>query len=132
LGKGENLDILSYLQAYLGTDLITQFNITSDIFQFVIAEALTDYGVSLENQVTDTTKLRKFAVMELWKKIMVLCSASYDFSASGNSFKTSQMYDFAQKNFLDAYSECGWYIDAYIPVSKNSIGCDYENNQTGF
>lgn len=105
-----------YITAYLGDLILWTDN------SFLIAEILESYGVDSESDATDTKKLHALTKYFCWKQMMLYLSQSYDFSADGSSYKTSQMFDFAEKQYADCYISAFPYLpEGTIEVSTYRI-----------
>jgi hypothetical protein len=111
------LSLASYLHAYLGS-LAGQlgFSVESS-YSFIVSETLEQYGVTTEELATDLKKLRKLGICELWKTLLREVSMDIDISVDGSSYKRSQLYDFFQKNYLEALQEA----QAYFPFHKIEV-----------
>ena len=115
------MTLVEYLTAYLG-DLVTTLNVSASSISFVVDETLETYGVATEAEAIDLTKLHKIAVVQMWKRLMQQASAGFDFSADGNSYKTSQVYDFCKRNYFDAMTDASDYIsDFEVGISQHRI-----------
>lgn len=114
--------LITYLSIYLG-NLTTRLGISETDLGFIATETLRIYGCDTEAEATDLTKLYKIAKMECWKFIMLQQTANFDVSSDGQSYKSSQMYEFAKQNYFDAYTEAMPYLDDYeIKVTQHKIG----------
>lgn len=116
------MTLSEYLTAYLG-DIVTDLNISASAISFAVDESISAYGVDTEADATDLDKLHKLAKVEMWKRIMLLNSANFDVSSDGNSYKSSQIFDFAKQNYLNALSDASEYLDAYtVEVDSHRLG----------
>lgn len=121
--------LTTYIDDYLG-DLKTSLWSSNT---FLISEILSAYGVETETEATNIKKLYSIARYYIWKRVMVVVSQSYDFSANGGSFKTSQLYEIAKQNMMEAYAESYEYlVDSYIPVTMKSVGYEDEKSESGY
>lgn len=116
------MTLTEYINSYLG-DLVTQLDVSASAISFIVAETLQDYQVDIaESDATDLVKLHKLANVETWKRMMVNNSASFDVSADGGSYKTSQIYDFCKQNYLNALTDASEYLTEYeIGIEQHSI-----------
>jgi hypothetical protein len=127
------MDLNTYLSSYLGDDLTLQFSVTGSLLNYVVDESLADYGVTDESLAIDSTKIHKIAIMELWKRLMVGCSSAFDVSLDGSSYKTSQLYDFCNRNYLNAYCDALPYLDAgVITVDTHRLGGHKHDEEFSF
>jgi hypothetical protein len=124
------MSLTTYLQSYLG-DLSNSFTLETDFYTFIVADTLEMLGISTEDEVTDTKKLHLVGILCLWKKLLVKSSTSFDFSANGNSFKTSQLYDFCSKNYANAYTDAYPYLDeGSITLVSTPISYEFDTDTT--
>ena len=113
--------LTEYLNSYLG-DLATSLNVSASSISFVVDSTLVTYGVATESEATDLTKLHKIANMTMWQRLMQQASSSIDFSADGNSYKSSSVYDFCKKNYFDSMSDASEYLAEFeIGVASHRI-----------
>jgi len=125
--------LTEYLNLYLG-DLVTTLNVSASSIAFVVDSTLVTYGVSTEAEATDLTKLHKIANKEMWQRLMQQATSSFDFSADGNSYKSSQIYDFCKQNYFDAMSDASEYLAEFeIGVTSHRIDgrMSYDEYQSG-
>lgn len=122
----------AYIISYLG-------GLTSQIYSsgsqtaidLIESETLVSYGdtTTTEAQATDKIKLHKLSHVESWKRLLVETSASFDFSADGGSYKTSQIYSFLQKNLTQALYDASEYLNV-VDVVQHNISRDYSGTNT--
>lgn len=121
------MTLTEYLGIFFST-IIEQLGITAGMIILVIQDTLSVYGVDTEAEATNIQKLYALAKIEMWKRAMLEASFSFDMSLDGNSYKTSQIYDFCQKNYFQAMYDASEYLpNQVIGVDQFPIdgGCDY-------
>ena len=122
----------AYITSYLG-GLVAQLLPTGSTtaIDLIESETLVAYGNSdtTEAQATDKIKLHKLANVETWKRMLIESSASFDFSVDGGSYKTSQIYDFLNKNYTNALADASEYLNV-VEVVQHSISRDLTNTVT--
>lgn len=123
------MDLTTYLQNLLGTALINQLGLDSGFFTAVVTDVLDLCSAVVETDITDQLKLRTLGRMKLWELAMVRATTGFDFNADGASYKTSQIFDFCQKNYRSAITDALKYLPGYtvtvktFPVSGSSGSC---------
>jgi hypothetical protein len=124
--KGVLMTLTEYLTAYLG-NVATSFDLETGFYTFLVSETLDLYGVDTEAEATDLSKLHKLGIYKLWERLLVKSSASFDFSVNGNSYKTSSLYDFCQKNLSMAYADAvGYLASNTLEITQTKVGYKYE------
>lgn len=115
--------LLDYLKLSLGklnTTLGYSFSgSASDDFAIVLEDTLTDYGVASEGEATDTTKLRKLGIYNMWKKVMVDVVDNINFSADGASYSNEQLYNHVQEQYKNSLFSANSYLSQYQATVQN-------------
>lgn len=115
------MTLSEYLTSYLG-DLVTDLNVSASAINFAVSSTLVDYGVDVEAEATDLSKLHKLAEVNIWKRLMVLNSANFDYSGDGASYKTSQIYEFCKQNWINAVNDAVEYLpNGEIEITRHRI-----------
>lgn len=83
----------------------------------IIEDTLELYGVDLEAEATDLTKLHRLADYSVWKQALTDVSLDNDFSADGASYSRSQMHKMILENLSKAEEEA---LD-YLPSSQVKV-----------
>jgi hypothetical protein len=110
------MDLDTYIDSYLTDCSLDKFPGN----EFLISDILSEYGVDTESQAVDLKKLFSITRYLIWKKLATSFSTSFDFSADGSSYKTSQLYEFAKDQMLDCFIEAAPYLKSYkIEVEKS-------------
>jgi hypothetical protein len=104
------MNLNDYLSAYLG-ELVTELNVSASAISFAASEAIAQYPADTEDECTDINRLYALAKVEIWKRLMFLNSGNFDVSSDGQSYKTSQIYEFLKNNYLMAVSDAAEYLD---------------------
>lgn len=84
--------------------------------------------------MTDMLKLRAFARREAWRQALNALAAAYDFAADGQSFKRSQLYAQAERQYSAAYSDAlafDSYADTILPATVNAATNPYAPENVG-
>jgi hypothetical protein len=113
------MDLNEYLTAYLG-ELVAELNISASAITFAANEAIANYPADTEADCTDITKLHRLANVAIWQRLMILNSSNFDVSSDGQSYKTSQIYEFLKSNWINAITEASEYLpDGEIEVTSH-------------
>jgi hypothetical protein len=110
------MDLDTYIDHYLTDCSLDKFPGN----EFLISDILSEYGVDTEAEAVDLKKLYSITRYLIWKKILISYTTSFDFSADGSSYKTSQLYDFAKEQMMDCFISAAPYLKSYqIEVDKS-------------
>lgn len=121
----------AYIISYLGglpSQIYSSGSQTA--IDLIETNTLIAYGNSTtttEAQATDLIKLHLLAHIEAWKRLMFESSASFDFSADGGSYKTSQIYKFLQENLSQALYDYDKTDYSLLTVQQHGISSDFSN-----
>ena len=116
------MTLSTYLESYLGTTLSNQLNWSLQVFDFIVEETLSTYGVSTESEATNITKLQAIGKVKLWEAVLREFSFDFDYSDLSTSIKRSQIFENIQKQLNQAISSAYQYLPQYkIKIGKYSL-----------
>jgi hypothetical protein len=92
----------------------------------IVAATLEKYGVALEAQATDTTKLHALADVAVWQQALNDISLDYAFAADNASFQRQQAVAQVRDNLRSAEGAAAAYLPAYqITVHPDNANSEW-------
>jgi hypothetical protein len=101
------------------------WNSSNENVSFIVDEALAEYGVSAEADVSDAYKMRAILKVKTWEQVLAVLTNAVDFSADGASYRLSQMREAAEARLVQAYNKASPYLKSEIFNTDNiDLGLD--------
>lgn len=92
----------------------------SDEIHTILDKTLEMYGVSTEEEATNTRKLHALADVAVWRQALNDVSLDYDFNADNAGYKRSQQADMIRKNLDTAETAAMAYLPNYSILVNHS------------
>lgn len=111
-----------YIQGYIG-NLSGTFGWGQETLDFILDEALTEYGVDTEAEATDTKKAHALLRFKTVERMLMDYAGDHDYKTDGESFSRNQVPERFREMWLSAKREAMPYLSTNrITISALDTG----------
>lgn len=109
-------DFTNYIVGYVG-NISGTFGWGQDTLDFIVSEALLEYGVNTEAEATDLKKAKALLRFKTMERMLLDFSTKHDYKADGESFSANQV----PERFLEMWKLAKRDATPYLSSGKISI-----------